>query len=408
MRKVWELARATHRRFGADSAGFLAAALTYRAFLSLFPLLLLGASVLGFVLAGNPDLHARAVRSVSDSLPGIGTLVGENLSSVTANRSAAGIVGLAGLLWTGVGVAEATSFALSKVWRIEPQKSTVRNKVRAIAAVVTLGLMALAGVAVTIAVSAVDASGFGAAVLRIAGVLLALGLDFALFVATYRLLGPPYRSILAPWRGAALAAGGWTALKLIGGWYATRAVANSSAVYGTFASTVGVLVILSVAARIFMYGAEINAMWVERTGGDVTMTKRKQGDVGENGRRSTPQLVRSIANDTATLVKKEVELARQEFVEAIVARLKAAAAMLAAGVAVLLVVIFGGSAAAYALENAVSPWAARLIVAGGFLMLAGLAAAVGLFRAKRPPMKPEMTVETVKEDIEWAKAQLKR
>ena len=407
MRKVWDIALATHRRFGADSGGFMAAALTYRAFLSLFPLLLLGASVLGFVLAGNPDLYARAVQSVSDSLPGIGTLVAENLDSVTANRSIAGIVGLAGLLWTGIGVAEATSFALSKVWRIEPQTSTVRMKVRAIASVLTLGLIGLAGVAVTIAVSAVEASGLGAAALRIAGVLIALGLDFALFVATYRLLGPAHRSILAPWRGAALAAVGWTALKLVGGWYAARTVANSSAVYGTFASTVGVLVILSLAARIFMYGAELNAMWVERTGGEETMNKGKDG-VETNGRRSTPQLVKSIANDTATLVKKEVELARQEFVEAIVARLKAAAAMLAAGVFVLLAVIFLGSAAAYALENAVSPWAARLIVGGGFLLVAGLAAAVGLLGAKKPPMKPEMTVETVKEDIEWAKAQLKR
>jgi inner membrane protein YhjD len=407
MRKVWEIVLATHRRFGADSAGFMAAALTYRAFLSLFPLLLLGASVLGFVLAGNPELYGRAVQSVSDSLPGIGTLVAENLNSVTANRSVAGIIGLAGLLWTGIGVAEATSFALSKVWRIEPQKSTVRVKIRAIATVLTLGLMGLAGIAVTIAVSAVDASGFGAAALRIAGVLIALGLDFALFVATYRLLGPVHRSILAPWRGAALAAVGWTGLKLVGGWYAARTVANSSAVYGTFASTIGVLVILSLAARIFLYGAELNAIWVERTGGDSTMNKGKDG-VETNGRRSTPQLVRSIANDTATLVKKEVELARQEFVEAIVARLKAAAAMLAAGVFGLLAVIFLGSAAAYALENVVSPWAARLIVAGGFLLFAVPAAAIGLLRAKRPPMKPEMTVETVKEDIEWAKAQLKR
>jgi membrane protein len=407
MRKVWDIALATHRRFGADSAGFMAAALTYRAFLSLFPLLLLGASVLGFVLAGNPDLYARAVQSVSDSLPGVGTLVAENLDSVTANRSIAGIIGLAGLLWTGIGVTEATSFALSKVWRVEPQKSTVRVKLRAIATVLTLGLMALTGVAVTIAVSAVEASGFGAAALRIAGVLIALGLDFALFVATYRLLGPVHRSILAPWRGAALAAVGWTGLKLVGGWYAARTVANSSAVYGTFASTIGVLVILSLAARIFLYGAELNAIWVERTGGDSAMNKGKDG-VETNGRRSTPQLVRSIANDTATLVKKEVELARQEFVEAIVARLKAAAAMLAAGVFGLLAVIFLGSAAAYALENVVSPWAARLIVAGGFLLFAVLAAAIGLLRAKRPPMKPEMTVETVKEDIEWAKAQLKR
>lgn len=276
MRKVWDLALATHRRFGADSAGFMASALTYRAFLSLFPLLLLGMSVFGFVLAGNPELHARAVQTVSESLPGIGTLVAENLSAVTASRSVAGIVGLLGLLWTGIGVAEATSFALSKVWRLEPQKSTVRNKVRAIATVLTLGLMGLAGVAATVGVSAVNASGFGAAALRVVGVLIALGLDFSLFLATYRLLGPPRLSILAPWRGAALAAVGWTALKLVGGWYAARTVANSSAVYGTFASTVGVLVILSVAARIFLYGAELNAIWVERTGRHRTALERKQ------------------------------------------------------------------------------------------------------------------------------------
>jgi hypothetical protein len=183
-------------------------------------------------------------------------------------------------------------------------------------------------------------------------------------------------------------------------------VANSSAVYGTFASTIGVLVILFMATRLFLYGAELNALWAERTGGDMPMAKRKEATV--NGQRSTPQLVRSIATDTATLVKKEVELARQEVVEAIVARVKAAAALFAAGVAALIGVIFLGSAAAHALEGTMTPWAARLVVGGGFFAVALAAAGVGLLRAKRPPMKPEMTVETVKEDVEWAKAQLKR
>jgi membrane protein len=406
MRRVWDTALAIHRRFGADSGGFMAAAITYHAFLSLFPLLLLGASVLGFILAGNPDLHGRAVRSVSDSLPGIGTLVAENLESVEATRSAAGIVGLLGLLWTGIGVVETSSFALARVWRVEPQKSTVRKKIRALASVVTLGLMGLAGVAITIAVASIDVSGVAAVAFRTGGVLLSLGIDFGLFVAAYRLLGPPHGGVFAPWRGAILAAVGWNVLKLVGGWYATRTVANSSTVYGTFASTIGILVILFLATRIFLYGAELNATWVERSGGGPLMNEREQGTT--NGDRTTPQLVRSIATDTATLVKKEVELARQELVEGVLAKLKAAAAMLAAGAMAMFGVIFLGSAAAHALESVVSPWAARLIVGGGFFLLAGLAAAIGLMRAKRPPLKPEMTVETVKEDVEWAKAQLKR
>ena len=127
-----------------------------------------------------------------------------------------------------------------------------------------------------------------------------------------------------------------------------------------------------------------------------------------NGQRSMPELVRAIASDTSTLVRKELELAKQELMEAVTARLKAAGAMGAAGVAMLLALAFGGAAAASALDGVVSPWAARLIVAGGFVMIAALAAVMGIARVKSPPMTPEKTVETVKEDVEWAKAQLKR
>lgn len=126
-----------------------------------------------------------------------------------------------------------------------------------------------------------------------------------------------------------------------------------------------------------------------------------------NARRSTPTLVRSIANDSATLVRKEVELARQEMVEALIARVKAAAALIAAAVVGLIAIVFGGTAAASALDSVVAPWASRLIVAGGFLLIATLAVVVGVAK-KAPPLVPEKTVETVKEDVEWAKTQLKR
>jgi hypothetical protein len=48
------------------------------------------------------------------------------------------------------------------------------------------------------------------------------------------------------------------------------------------------------------------------------------------------------------------------------------------------------------------------MVAGVFLLLAALAAAFGISRIKRPPLKPEKTKQTIKEDVEWAKAQLRR
>jgi type III secretory pathway component EscU len=124
--------------------------------------------------------------------------------------------------------------------------------------------------------------------------------------------------------------------------------------------------------------------------------------------QSTIGLVRSIANDTSTLVRKEVELAKHELKAAVLSRLVGAAALGAAAVFGLLLVIFLGAAAAAALDLVFARWLSRLIVAGGFLVLAGVAALFGLRRMKRPSLAPEETKRTVKEDVEWAKAQLKR
>ena len=124
--------------------------------------------------------------------------------------------------------------------------------------------------------------------------------------------------------------------------------------------------------------------------------------------QSTVELVRSIGNDTATLVRKEIELGRQEIVEAITARLKAVAAFGAAGMLGLFAVIFLAIAAGAALKLVVAPWLAWLIVGGSFFVLMMGAAVFGIAKIKKPAMKPEETVRTVKEDVEWAKAQLKR
>ncbi|HEV3475740.1 MAG TPA: phage holin family protein, partial [Actinomycetota bacterium] len=94
--------------------------------------------------------------------------------------------------------------------------------------------------------------------------------------------------------------------------------------------------------------------------------------------------------------------------EAIAARVKAAVAFVVVAVVALFVVGFLGAALAAGLAEAMATWAALLIVAGVFLVLAGITAVAGIAMLKRPPLKPEKTKETIKEDVEWAKAQLRR
>jgi uncharacterized BrkB/YihY/UPF0761 family membrane protein len=248
-------------------------------------------------------------------------------------------------------------------------------------------------------------------VLRVGGALVAFALDLGLFLLTYRVLAGRGTSLRDLLPGALFAAIGWTALKLLGTWYATLTVERSGSVYGPFAATIGVLVILYLAARMFVYGAELNAVLIEeKGGGPMGGPNGGAGNrAGDNpGEVSTVRLVGQVAGDVGTLVKKEVELARQEVTEAITARVKAVAAFVVIGVIALFVVGFLGAAGAAGLSLVVPLWLALLIVAGVFVLLAGLAAAFGVSRIKKPPLKPEKTKQTIKEDVEWAKAQLRR
>jgi putative superfamily III holin-X len=144
---------------------------------------------------------------------------------------------------------------------------------------------------------------------------------------------------------------------------------------------------------------------VEEQGVQETAKLRADGPQQE---RSTVQLVRDIAGDTSTLVRKEIELARQEITEALVSRLKGGAALAVGGMMALFGLIYLGIAAGAALSIVLPRWLAWLIVGGSLLVLAGGAALFGLRKMKKPPMAPEETKRTVKEDVEWAKAQLKR
>jgi xanthine/uracil/vitamin C permease (AzgA family) len=124
--------------------------------------------------------------------------------------------------------------------------------------------------------------------------------------------------------------------------------------------------------------------------------------------KSTPELLRAITTDSTELIRKEMELGKQELVEAVVARIESLAALAAIGLLGLMALVFGALAAASALDSVVAGWLARLIVAAGFLVLAGPAVLVAWRKAKTPPLAPTETARTLKEDVEWARAQLKR
>jgi cytochrome c biogenesis protein CcdA len=123
---------------------------------------------------------------------------------------------------------------------------------------------------------------------------------------------------------------------------------------------------------------------------------------------SIAEVVRAIAADLSLLVRQQIELAKQEMSEAAKARARGVGAFVAAGVLSLFVVGFLGMTLAAALAIVLPDWLAYLIVAGSFLLIAIVAVLLGSASMKTPRATADRTKETLKEDVEWAKQQIRR
>jgi len=119
------------------------------------------------------------------------------------------------------------------------------------------------------------------------------------------------------------------------------------------------------------------------------------------------ELIRSIGADLALLIRQQVALAKEEAREIAAQKAMGAALLAAAAVFALFLLGFVSLAGAAALDLVLPRWAALLIVAGIYLVLAVIAVLVGR-RALAAPTTPERTKQMVKEDLEWAKRKLPR
>ena len=121
--------------------------------------------------------------------------------------------------------------------------------------------------------------------------------------------------------------------------------------------------------------------------------------------RGLGELVKDLANQTSTLVRQEIKLAQAEVTQKGKLAGKGAGMLAAAAVAALLGLGALTALLIVALDGALALWLAALIVTVLWLALAtGLAMAGKKALERATPPVPQ-TVETVKEDIQWAKTQ---
>src|SRR4051794_4872261 len=126
-----------------------------------------------------------------------------------------------------------------------------------------------------------------------------------------------------------------------------------------------------------------------------------------DGQKTTGQLFKEVTEDLSTLVRKEIELAKIELSQSITAKVKGAAIFAIVGVFGLFILIFALLAIRDGLATVFAVWIADLITMGA-LALVSLVAALIAKRMLATPISAELTKQTIKDDVEWAKTVAKR
>ncbi len=244
------------KKFGDDQAGNLAALISYYAFFSVFPLMLVLVTVLGMVLEGNTELAGRIQGSALANFPVIGDEISRNVHSIEGSGLTL-LVGIALALWAGLGVLKVMQTAMNTVWNVPFRRrpNFLKTLLRAAIMLVVLG-----GVTLAAAVAGSVAAANDNWLLSLAWVASALSLNLVLFMLAFRILTAEDVSWGDVWPGAVIAAVAWTALQAFGGYLVRHQLQGATETYGTFATVIGLLAWIFLGAQITLLAAEVNVV----------------------------------------------------------------------------------------------------------------------------------------------------
>jgi membrane protein len=249
-----------------DSKGdFYAAGITYFTIFALFPLLMVGFAVAGFVLASQPDLLAEVTDKIKGSVSGdLGNQLVTLMESAIDSRTSVGIIGLATAAWAGLGWMANLREALSQMWGL--QRGEPLGFVKAKFSDLLALLSAFAAIVVTVALTALGngtvmrnvLEWFGVpdfftlgVLLRIASLVVSLGISWLLFTWIIARLPRESVSFRSALRAGLLAAVAFEIFKLVASVYLASVLQGPAG--ATFGPVLGLMVFAYITARLILF-----------------------------------------------------------------------------------------------------------------------------------------------------------
>ncbi len=268
------VAKATIREFGKDDVAYLAAAQTYYAFFSLFPLLILSITLIGVFLGTDSEAARNTIQLVFDKarefLPGSVELLTEVIQEAFEKRSNAGwiaLIGVATLAFTASGAFDALDKGINRAWGSEKATNFLVSKLISFAMMAVVAAMlifsfilttVLAG-ARTITTTLVGELYGDQVFWQVLSFLASLWIVFLMLLLMYRFIPRGKVSMRDVWPGALLAAIAWTLVKEGFAYYLGSSFVTYDAVYGPLSTVVALLTWIYISSIIILTGAEFSS-----------------------------------------------------------------------------------------------------------------------------------------------------
>ncbi|WP_459970359.1 YihY/virulence factor BrkB family protein [Nocardioides pyridinolyticus] len=248
-----------------DQGNYLASIITYYAFIAIFPLLLLGSSILGFILQGNDELRNDLIDSALAQFPIVGDQLGrpEGLTGSTPAIVIGGLVALYGAM----GLGQALQNALNVAWSVprNSRPNPILLRLKSLFLLVTAGVAVLAISILSTLAANTEVLGDTLSSYRWPITLLTVVVNTVVLTALFRVGAARSHDL---WRGAvpgALAASLlWVGLQRLGTLYVTKVLTETSAMNQTFGLVLGLIGLLWLTAVIGVLGIEVNVVLERR------------------------------------------------------------------------------------------------------------------------------------------------
>jgi YihY family inner membrane protein len=246
------------KKFGDDRGSMLAVTLAYYGFMALFPLLLVLTTLLGFV--GAQKIEGSVVGSALKQFPVYGTQIGNNVAH-PLHGSLVGLgLGLLGLVYGSLGIAQAAQHAMAQIWNVPGvvRPGFVPRLARALLLFLTLGAAFGVGAALS---GVATVAGHGIA-FRLLALLIEGVFNVGLYLAVFRVLTPKQVSVRDLALGATMGGIAYTVLLTAGTALIQHQLRHAQAIYGQYGFVLGLISWLYLVATITLYSAEINVVRV--------------------------------------------------------------------------------------------------------------------------------------------------